>query len=208
VAAPCSQWIACSPVRKRIVAGRSTRSLAVMGPEEFQQRFKAHIAADSVSVEMPDLARELSEFVTFDPDLLERYRLSADDIVFLSKAGLPRQAAPFLGFSAYAEKDLENLYTVGYLPRTLFPLGSNGSGDPLGIELRSRAIVYLNHDDGMRRILINSSLSQFAESLCAYQEARRAGTLKEFLRGLEAMDSPAAIPGAMWHTEIAGQQTT
>jgi hypothetical protein len=27
VAAPCSQWIARSPVRKRIVAGRSTRSL-------------------------------------------------------------------------------------------------------------------------------------------------------------------------------------
>jgi hypothetical protein len=27
VAAPCSQWIACSPVRKRIVPGRSTRSL-------------------------------------------------------------------------------------------------------------------------------------------------------------------------------------
>jgi hypothetical protein len=30
VAAPCSQWIACSPVRKRIVAGRSTRSLDIM----------------------------------------------------------------------------------------------------------------------------------------------------------------------------------
>jgi hypothetical protein len=31
VAAPRSQWIACSPVRKRIVAGRSTRSLASTG---------------------------------------------------------------------------------------------------------------------------------------------------------------------------------
>jgi hypothetical protein len=31
VAAPCSQWIACSPVRSGIVAGRSTRSLAVSG---------------------------------------------------------------------------------------------------------------------------------------------------------------------------------
>jgi hypothetical protein len=30
VAAPCSLWIACAPVRKRIVAGRSTRSLGVM----------------------------------------------------------------------------------------------------------------------------------------------------------------------------------
>jgi hypothetical protein len=30
VAAPCSQWIACSPVRRCTVAGRSTRSLAVM----------------------------------------------------------------------------------------------------------------------------------------------------------------------------------
>jgi hypothetical protein len=30
VAAPCSQWIACSPVRKRNVVGRSTRSLARM----------------------------------------------------------------------------------------------------------------------------------------------------------------------------------
>jgi NTF2 fold immunity protein len=30
VAAPCSQWIACSPVRNGIVPGRSTRSLDVM----------------------------------------------------------------------------------------------------------------------------------------------------------------------------------
>jgi len=30
VAAPCWQWIACSPVRKSVVAGRSTQSLAVM----------------------------------------------------------------------------------------------------------------------------------------------------------------------------------
>jgi hypothetical protein len=30
VAAPCSQWIACSPVRKRIVVGRSTQSLGSM----------------------------------------------------------------------------------------------------------------------------------------------------------------------------------
>ncbi len=30
MAAPCSQWIACSPVRSGIVAGRSTRSLACM----------------------------------------------------------------------------------------------------------------------------------------------------------------------------------
>ena len=29
MAAPCSQWIACSPVRKAIVAGRSTRSLVI-----------------------------------------------------------------------------------------------------------------------------------------------------------------------------------
>jgi hypothetical protein len=30
VAAPCSQWIACSPVRSGIVAGRSTQSLGIM----------------------------------------------------------------------------------------------------------------------------------------------------------------------------------
>jgi hypothetical protein len=30
VAPPCSRWIVCSPVRKRVAAGRSTRSLGVM----------------------------------------------------------------------------------------------------------------------------------------------------------------------------------
>jgi hypothetical protein len=42
VAAPCSQWIACSPARKRTVPGRSTRSL--VGKQEAHMR-NAVIAA-------------------------------------------------------------------------------------------------------------------------------------------------------------------
>lgn len=43
MAAPCSQWIACSPVRKRIVAGRSTRSLA-----STQEQITVHMSTDEL----------------------------------------------------------------------------------------------------------------------------------------------------------------
>jgi Domain of unknown function (DUF4303) len=45
VAAPCSQCIACSPVRKRIVAGRSTRSLDRTMYREFEALYHELSAA-------------------------------------------------------------------------------------------------------------------------------------------------------------------
>jgi hypothetical protein len=82
-------------------------------------------------------------------------------------------------------------------------LGSNGSGDPIVIELSSRAIAYLNHDDGMRRVFINSSVATFAESLLLFQEAQIDGAFASLPARLASLDAAAAGPDTMWAREIS-----
>jgi hypothetical protein len=172
-----------------------------MNPAEFRSRFVSNVQQDPVLRTHATLIDELSEFVSFDALVLNA--LHPDDAAFLVNAGLPRQAAPFLHFTAYSEPDLRDLYDLYDMPPDLFPFGGNGSGDPLGIELSTRAVVYFNHDNEMRRIFINSTVSQFAEALCMYQEAQAHGTFKSLLERLSVVDSACADPGSMWPMEIA-----
>jgi Family of unknown function (DUF6386) len=91
VAAPCSQWIACSPVRKRIVQGRSTRSLAIM---------KTRVSTDTATI------------VLFDPACL-RHRLHDDadwwSIPNSELAEVNAGNAAFLNLGADGTYDLEIL---------------------------------------------------------------------------------------------------
>jgi hypothetical protein len=171
-----------------------------MESQEFKARYLAQVRRTCVDAP-PELLADLLQFVSFDRVVLERYGLGTEEVRFLTSAGLPREAAPFLGFDAYSEAELENLYESSFAPRDLFPLGSNGSGDPLGIELPSGAVVYLNHDDGMGRVFVNSSLSQFAESLVLYQELRHSRELHALLERIAAIDPPAISDGSMWRIE-------
>jgi SUKH-4 immunity protein len=176
-----------------------------MEPAEFKRRFLAHVRSDPGMDEIPGLWDELSEFVSFDRSTLELYGLHKDDVDFLLKSGLPRDAAPYLNFSAYSRAELDELPDAHRLKGKLFTLGGNGCGDFVGIELASRAVVYLMHDDDLRRVFINSSISQFAEALCVCQEMGRARTLDHLLERLELFDPPAAAPGTMWYAEIKGE---
>jgi hypothetical protein len=171
-------------------------------PSEFHRRFRAHVLSLPELDTVPELREQLSEFVSFDRLILEEYSLNASEIDFLVQGGLPQSASPFLSFAAYPRRRLAEMYDQCDLLRTLFPLGHNGSGDPLGIELSSHAVVYLNHDDGMRRVFINSSVPRFAESLCMYQELLAANHLGQFLAQIEAIDRDAVAVGTMWYTEV------
>jgi len=179
--------------------------LGALTPSEFKRRFLAHVRALSGLDALPDLRERLREFVTFDREVLEAYGLRASDVDFLVASGLPRGASTFLSFAAYSHAQLEELYAQWELPSTLFPLGHNGSGDPLGIELSSHAIVLLKHDDGMRRVFINSSIPRFAESLCLFQELRAAKRLGELLAQLQVFDSDVAAAGSMWPAEVSAE---
>ena len=176
-----------------------------MNPSEFQSRFRAGLASNPRLKNMPDLLQERSEFVSFNDRTLVQGGLHPDDVTFLVSGGLPRQAAPFLSFSAYSASELHELHSLYDMPTFLFPLGANGSGDALGIDVKSREVVYLNHDDHMRRVFVNSSVSQFAHTLCLYQEALIAGITHSVLSQIASIDPFAAAPDAMWYEEIAAE---
>jgi hypothetical protein len=167
---------------------------------QFKTRYLAHVRRACVDAP-PELLADLSEFVSFDPVVLENNALRSDEISFLTSGGLPHSAAPYLSFQSHSDADLEHLYEIRWCPRTLFPLGSTGEGDPLGIELSSHAVVYLNHDDDMRRVFINSSLSSFAESLVWYQELRHTRQLGRLLEKISVFDPQATVEGSMWHSQ-------
>jgi hypothetical protein len=170
-----------------------------MTPAEFRDRLKVRLIEFT---DLPELYARLSKFISFDKVLLSKYGLNAKDIDFLMCYGLPADASPFLTFHAYSNGDLEEMYGLYDLPRSLFPLGQNGSGDMLGIEISSSEVVYLNHDRNMELVFINSSLLQFTESLCVYQEHLSAKTMRQCLASIKKIDVAAVQENAMWVSEV------
>lgn len=114
---------------------------------------------------------------TYKPSQLDNLPLSKATINFLVNCGLPDSCAPGLSF------DNCNASTIP-TPNQIFDIdidieelndflmiGSNGSGDPICIDLKNEnEIVYLNHDNGFERIHMNSSIHQFTECVIRYRE--------------------------------------
>ena len=171
-----------------------------MTPFEFRRRFTANLESDLRLVEHPGLRDELLEFVIYSAELLRRRGVSEADIAYLSVVGLPRQAAPFLDFEAHSDPDLDQIYSNN--PQLLFPLGGNGSGDLVGIEFSTRAVIYSNHDSNNERVFINSSIEAFAESLCLYQEYMVTKNGDVFLDALMQLDPVAVAEDGMWRSEL------
>jgi hypothetical protein len=163
-------------------------------PQSFKQRFVAALPPTP-----PALGLQLDEFIVFERASL----VELDDrlIRFLTEHGLPRRASPFLSFSSYPRAEIENFRETGAIPEGFVPLGQNGSGDLLGIETSTKAVVYFNHDSHNKRVFINSTLDLFMESLCLYQEHLRAKTMQLCLVAIEKIDPAAVKPGSMWHVE-------
>ena len=149
-----------------------------------------------------ELNLKLDEFVLFDSQTLESSGLSEKDKEFLLEAGLPRDASPFLTFQAYSLNDISKRKEVFGIDETFFPIGHNGSGDPIVIDTKSGEVLYFNHDNYMKKVFINSSLKQFAESLCVQQENRTSNTLNKCLAEISYIDAPAAEKETMWYSEI------
>ncbi|MBB3009577.1 SUKH-4 family immunity protein [Cupriavidus alkaliphilus] len=142
---------------------------------------------------------QLDEFVVFDEASLPGLNDSA--MCQLIEDGLPRHAPPFLSFSSYRAAEIENLRASGVVPEQFVPFGQNGSGDLLGIDAATNEVIYFNHDDHNRRVFINSTLGQFPECLCIYQEHLHSGKTQSSLGAIAKVDPPAAKQGTMWHAE-------
>lgn len=162
--------------------------------------------------------------VVYSTESLVEVSIPDESRVFLTLAGLPESAAPFLDFSAPENGTLPTAAAVWHLPSDYDCyriIGSDGSGDPLCIdESRDGQVVSLNHDNFFQRVLINSSIPQLAESLLAYRhlviETQKRngedafldgdipGELKQWLRKeLIRIDSSAVQENCFWSYELA-----
>ena len=168
-----------------------------MNGAEFKKRY-----IKSLPSVPEELNLKLDEFVLFDSQTLESSGLSEKDKEFLLEAGLPRDASPFLSFQAYSLKDISRRKEVFGIDESFFPIGHNGSGDPIVIDTKSGEVLYFNHDYHMKKVFINSSLRQFAETLCVQQENRTSNTLNKCLEEISHIDAPAVAEDTMWYSEI------
>lgn len=165
---------------------------------DFKRRFLAALA------NVPhELDPRLDEFVQFDMATVNL--LDKADATLLLAHGLPREASPFLRFEAYSLRQMVSKLETFGISQLHFPIGYNGCGDILVIDLKTREVVYFNHDFDNARVFINSSLRQFLECLCIYQEHLTQGTMTSCLGHIAKSDHKAALSGAMWHTDIENE---
>ena len=168
-----------------------------MNGTEFRKRF-----VESLPPIPEEIGLNFDEFVSFDSQILKASGLNDKVIEFLLEAGLPRDAAPFLSFQSYTANDIEKRKEVFGIEDRFFPIGINGSGDPLVIDSKSGEVLFFNHDDNMRKVFINSSVWQFVECLCIYQEHMTNNTMNSCLEEIVRTDPRAAEKEAMWFSEI------
>ncbi len=98
------------------------------------------------------------------PTSRNKFGLDQKSIQFLFDIGLPNDVLE-LSFD-YLTEDLQTVNEAYKINDSDFDkyvcIGFNGSGDPIGINVENRQIVYLNHDDGFEEIYINADIEKFA----------------------------------------------
>jgi len=164
-------------------------------PDEFKTRYIASLP------KVPEELRDelgLERFVVLEPNIAPSLELPPAVNAFLTNVGLPASASPFLNF------DLDPKGRVAPVERfpSMIAIGSNAYGDDICFDSAANfAVVYLNHDNMMKRVLINSSLCLLAESLCLYLTHRHASDPPDLLGAIETIDPTAAKEGAFWYAE-------
>lgn len=191
----------------------------MISPEEFsRQWFEASDEFDEGLVILKETSKHLSE-------------VSQSSLDFLSKAGLPSSAAPFLSFDCIAKKGLQKVFdTFGTKSdyseecqrrlSSFLIIGYDGAGNPIAIDTDNACrIVMLDHEDNFNSIMfLNSSIPHLAEFLVSLrnmvddfinsgrprdQNGEIPIDLKEELfQDLNKIDSIALETDGWWRTEI------
>ena len=167
-----------------------------MNPSEFKKRFQG------VFADRPEwLGFDLGKFRSFSQHHVDRLGISEKDKDILRVVGFPEEAAPFLSFTFDFERMNELQPNLGGEFCRFRVMGQNGAGDYVSIDERDGSICYHNHDNRMQRVFINSSLGQFAETLCSMAEAVQSRYTTDFFAILSRVDPDAAKNGAFWSVE-------
>ncbi len=153
---------------------------------------------------LPDVPEELREeldlerFVTFDPELVAACELNPQDAAILTEVGLPNSASPWLTFDLEPNRRLS---PIEGFPKML-AIGLNAYGDYVCLDKDSQGkVVYVNHDNLNARVLINTSVSALAESLCLYLTHRHKREPADLLAAIGSIDPNAIAADTFWHHE-------
>lgn len=168
--------------------------------------------------------REVFGLLTYDKARVATLDIPEEAKQFLSEAGLPESAPPFLDFLSedrggltllsdeYFEWDVNQ---AGYLH-----IGNTGTGDAVCIVVGRGQVVYLDHEKEGREVLINSTLPLFMASLVRYVKLMQdtnewndendkddgnppAAMLDGFKKDLRQMDASCLKKRTFWDDEIA-----
>lgn len=172
-------------------------------PSIFIERWQKQIP-ESLS---PRLFEEYSLIRVFPETLISR-NIPEPSKNFLTQAGLPKRAAPYLSFEELA-KNLHLVWNQWGIPNDwkeadqkrlehYFVIGSDdNSGNPICIdEANGGRIVTLEHEDWFNTVMfVNSSLPQLAEFLLLFNEVIKK---TKIFTELEKIDPAALKEGCFW----------
>ncbi|WP_416437703.1 hypothetical protein [Phnomibacter sp. MR] len=164
------------------------------------------------------------ELYTYKPSQLENPRLLQTTIDFLVNCGLPDSCAPGLSFDECNGTAIPTPNQVFNIDidelNDYLMIGSNGSGDPVCIDLNNKnEIVYLNHDNDFERVYMNASVKQLTECIIRYKDFhaslnprfenntffRRKFTDEEFSKvcnDFKSIDDKCLVENNCWKAEL------
>jgi len=151
--------------------------------------------------------------------------LDIENRAFLSKAGLPNDAAPFIGFSSIDSCEPLSTSTGEEEHKSCRLIGSDGAGNFICFDddvLNS--IFLIDHEGKYKRSLFNSSVIQLAECLLAYRQFHQKSReengelvfdknifpdsqLKWFEAEIKRIDAAAFKKGCFWRQAFIDAST-
>lgn len=168
--------------------------------------------------------KDIFGLISYNEQIINCYSLSQETKVFLIAAGLPNSAPPFLSFESVDDSGAERLNKknnkLGTIDCKYICFGFNGSGYPICIDESNSEFVYIDYDNENKVVLINTTLTKFAEALLVYIEfikkvkaanGRRAylekNATKDLLNWisdeLKKIDADSLNKGTFWEEELA-----
>jgi hypothetical protein len=162
----------------------------MMTPEEFKRAWEE---------------QHSQPLIVFPPSAFEGTGVSPRTRQFLTQAGLPEAAGPFLMIDSPGSEVLttaSELWELSPEYDDYWVIGSNGSGDPVVI-CPDDVIVYLNHDDDFAEVYVNRNVAVLAEASLRYPGYEAAASEQaRFIEFLERSDPRALQAGSFWSYEI------
>jgi hypothetical protein len=167
--------------------------------------------------------KETYGLVEYDEQIIHSLSLAPETKKFLTEAGLPESASPFITFESSNDSGGHRLTEkyedadAGY--RGYIYVGFTGSGHPICIMEENDKVLYIDLENDHAEVFINSSIAQFAESLLAFvdfvNQIKAVNGRSAFLERnapkesldrladkLKEIDSASLTEGSFWDEEV------